>query len=353
MTIYGWDASNYDWTRGPMDLAAARAAGIDWFTHKATEGVSVVHEQFGEAMRRAAAAGVPVLGGYHVVRTGPAPARQADHLLATADRLWPAWRRHPCWFWQVDLEKWPYDPVSAAAGIAFGNALAARTDRRIVVYASRGQYGSTLAGCPYELWNAAYGRNEAGPFRDLYPGDSSARWSPYSGRTPVFLQYTSNAVIGRQHICDANAYRGTVEQLKAFIGGGPVRPDAAPQPKRRPPMLMLGRTKTNTFVWVSDGFKRRPVNGAAEMNALLAMGVPWYPWVESEADLFAVLGPAGPDAAPQPVFTDAQAAALGDRLVAHLDAGGIVTPAALRQIVDEELDEAFRGGADADTPAGG
>ena len=29
MVIYGWDASNFDWDRGPMDLDAARADGIE------------------------------------------------------------------------------------------------------------------------------------------------------------------------------------------------------------------------------------------------------------------------------------------------------------------------------------
>ena len=32
MTVFGWDASDYDWGRGPMNLAAARTDGIDFFT---------------------------------------------------------------------------------------------------------------------------------------------------------------------------------------------------------------------------------------------------------------------------------------------------------------------------------
>lgn len=219
MPVYGWDCSNFDWSRGPMDFAAAAAAGIQFVTHKAAEGASTVHDKFGEAMRRANAAGIPILGAYHVVRTGPTTASQVSHLLATCDRLWPAWRTHPYFLFQVDLEKWPYDAVPAVKGIDFGKALAAKVPNRIVMYASKGQYGNELAGCPFELWNASYGSNLKVPFAAGYPGDSSSRWAAYSGKVPVFLQYGSNTIIGRQSTCDANAYRGSLTQLKTFIGG--------------------------------------------------------------------------------------------------------------------------------------
>jgi hypothetical protein len=43
MTIFGWDASDFDWPRGPMNLNAAASDGITFFTHKATEGTGTVH----------------------------------------------------------------------------------------------------------------------------------------------------------------------------------------------------------------------------------------------------------------------------------------------------------------------
>lgn len=220
-TLYGWDASDFDWPRGSMDLAAARAAGISFFTHKATEGTSVRHVHYGEALRRARAAAMPFTGAYHVVRSGPTSADQVSYLLAYADEATPWWRDYPGWFWQVDLEKWPYDAVPAWKGEEFADILAARTGRAVLMYASKGQYGDSLAGTCHPLWNANYGSNASGTFQALYAargGDTGAGWASYSGRTPVIWQYGSQAIIGTQHTCDANAFRGTIADFARLIG---------------------------------------------------------------------------------------------------------------------------------------
>jgi glycosyl hydrolase family 25 len=216
MTIFGWDASDFDWSRGPMDLGAARAAGIDFFTHKATEGTSTRHVHYGEALRRARVAGIPFLGAYHVVRSGPSITAQVDYLLAYAGEATPWWRDHPGWFWQCDLEHWTYDTVAPSAGVAFCETLAQHTGRAVLLYAPRWAYGDSIGGRA-PLWASAYVTG-SGSFRELYPGDSSSRWDPYSGRTPVILQYTSSATIGRQPMCDANAFRGTTSDFARLIG---------------------------------------------------------------------------------------------------------------------------------------
>jgi GH25 family lysozyme M1 (1,4-beta-N-acetylmuramidase) len=222
MTIFGWDASDFDWGRGPMDVAAAAAAGISWFTHKATERTDITHAHYGEAMRRARDAGIPILGAYHVVRSPRNAAAEVDFCLNYVTAQTPWWRDHPGWFWQVDLETWPYDPVPAGEGEDFADVIEARTGRRAVIYASKGQYGDQLAGTSHELWNANYGTDAAGDFRTVYAGrggDAGAGWVRYSGRMPIFWQYSSRATIGRQPTCDANAYRGSLDQLRALITG--------------------------------------------------------------------------------------------------------------------------------------
>jgi hypothetical protein len=88
MTIFGWDASDFDWDRGPMDLGAARAAGIDFFTHKATEGTEIRHRHYGETLERARAAGVPFLGAY----TSCGRRRRSRHRWTSA-RVTPTRRR--------------------------------------------------------------------------------------------------------------------------------------------------------------------------------------------------------------------------------------------------------------------
>jgi GH25 family lysozyme M1 (1,4-beta-N-acetylmuramidase) len=204
-----------------MDLVAARAAGIDFFTHKATEGSSVRHIHYGEALSRARNAGVPFLGAYHVVRSSPSIASQVDYLLAYADQATPWWRTFPGWFWQCDLELWPYDPVSAQRGVDFSNALATRTGKAVLLYASRGQYGDQLRGADHPLWNANYGTNDAQGFKALYAargGDTGTGWTAYSGVAPRIWQYGSRAIIGRQSTCDANAFRGTLADFQHMIG---------------------------------------------------------------------------------------------------------------------------------------
>lgn len=251
MTIFGWDASDYDAGRGPMDLAAAARDGISWFTHKATEATNVRHENLGTMLNRARAAGIPVLGAYHVVRSSPSVAAQVSYFFAYLDEAVPWWRTWPGFLLQVDLEKWPYDPVStpeaperpgmpmfmdakrALQAGGTGSSFAAELRRRapasafVVVYASKGQYGDTLAGLGSPLWNARYPSGSAGRYRSLYPGDDGSGWQTYSGQMPIFWQYTSSATIGSQTGCDANAYRGTLTQLQRLIGATTPEVDVA------------------------------------------------------------------------------------------------------------------------------
>jgi len=206
-----------------MDLSAAARDGIQFFTHKATEATSTRHTHYGEAMRRARDAGIPVLGAYHVVRSSPSASAQVDYYLSYLDSQTPWWRSFPGWFIQVDLEKWSYDNVPAGIGEAFADIVEQRTGRKAVIYASRGQYGDQLSGTSHELWNANYGSDPIGPYLACYAtrgGDTGPGWAGYSGRIPVFWQYGSRTSIGVQSTCDANAFRGTLDQLRALINGG-------------------------------------------------------------------------------------------------------------------------------------
>lgn len=57
----------------------------------------------------------------------------------------------------------------------------------------------------------------------LYPGDDNSRWAPFGGKAPDILQFTSQAQVAGK-ILDANAFRGTVDDLKALLRGGPTVP---------------------------------------------------------------------------------------------------------------------------------
>jgi hypothetical protein len=224
MTVFGWDASDFDWSRGPVDLTAAARDGIQFFTHKATEGTSVRHARFGEAMRRAKTAGIEFRGAYVVVRTpgnnghGSVHA-QADYFLSYLDQQVPGWRTDPGFFLQVDLEHWPYDKVEPQHGVQACQLLRAATGKWVVLYAPKWSFGDSIPGDD-PLWASNYGANRAVAYRQTYPGDSATGWAAYSRRTPVILQFGSNTRIGSQPTCDANAFRGTLDQFRALITGG-------------------------------------------------------------------------------------------------------------------------------------
>lgn len=223
MTIFGWDASHYDWDRGPMDLQAARDDGIVFFSHKSSEGTSMRDGDFGAAMSRAVEAGIPYIGAYHVVRSSPSPQSQVDYFFDTLDSRFAGWRDHPGFFVQCDLERWEYDNVPADKGEQWADLVESQAPRPLVclMYASKGQYGNELAGTSHPLWNANYGSNNTGHYLGLYAdrgADAGPGWSTYSGKMPELWQYGSRATIGGQHTCDANAFRGTEAEFAALIG---------------------------------------------------------------------------------------------------------------------------------------
>src|SRR5262245_16927127 len=204
-----------------MDLAAAARAGISFFTHKYTEGVTTRHHP-AAAMNAAKAAGIPFLAGYVVPRTPDKSgtrtvAKQADYLLAYADAQTPWWRTFPGWFWQVDTEQWSYDKVDAGVGAAMCAELRRRTGKATIHYAPRWAYGDGVPGDD-PLWASSY-VSGSGDFKTLAAKVTASRWTSYSGRTPAILQYTSSATLGRQPTCDANLFRGNLDDFARLIGG--------------------------------------------------------------------------------------------------------------------------------------
>ncbi len=224
MTVFGIDTSHFD---GTISLATARkmvSEGIQFATAKISEGTGYDDPLDGTNLRNFRDAGIKVIGGYHVVRTSGTVKAQVDYHLELLDRDEPWWRDFPGFFHQVDLELWGYDNVSAARGMDYGKALEDASQKIVVMYASKGQYGNQLtAWKPRPLWNANYPVQANVGFKELYAkcgGDNGAGWVEYSNQMPAIWQYGSTATIGGMTTCDANAYRGTFDQLYALITGG-------------------------------------------------------------------------------------------------------------------------------------
>lgn len=247
MTVFGRDASNFD--------GSISYAGLGYFTHKATEGTTVVHNRFAERLNGARAAGVVGLGSYHVLRTpgnggNGTLTSQLTYWLTYLDQHTPWWRTYPCWMMQIDAEKWPYDKVSAETVEAFA-ALLVRSGvpGYKVTYASRGQYGDSLAGIGTDLWNADYRGSNGGS----YPGDNWIRagnqiagWAPYSGKTPAFLQYSSTPY-------DHDAFRGSLDEFRALLSGASTQEDDDMTPAQAAQLDEMYRlVKWNIHPWLAD-----------------------------------------------------------------------------------------------------
>jgi hypothetical protein len=224
MTTFGWDASNYD------DAPTVRD-GIDFYTHKAGEGHHTYYDrEYGASLNNAKNLGIPILGAYFVNHPGSV-ADQVDWFVQILDQDTPWWRKHECFILQIDAEKFDYMPSAPTKDEiqAFGDRLVSVhgvDPRRVIAYAPQWLYGNTLTGLTYRLWASAYGGNPVGHYLAVYPGDADVkRWQSYSGQSPLILQYGSNTTIGNQTTCDANAFRGTLQQLMETLGSGSPEPE--------------------------------------------------------------------------------------------------------------------------------
>jgi GH25 family lysozyme M1 (1,4-beta-N-acetylmuramidase) len=219
--IFGLDFSHYDQV---PDGARVVSEGFSFMTHKAGGDKDDPElAAWWKAMKPHR--GEVLLGAYWVLYPGN-PVGRADAFLARLDSQCPGWRDGP-FILQVDCEIWNGD-TSTKPGKAdiksFCDRLKAKMPKlRPIVYASSGQYGNSLNGLGYPLWNARYPSSSAGAAATIYEhvgGDSGSGWSSYSGQVPAIWQFTSSATIAGQTTCDANAYRGTLAALTNLLAPG-------------------------------------------------------------------------------------------------------------------------------------
>lgn len=237
-TLFAWDLSDFDWSRGarPSHVVTAASEGVRILTHKATEHAPdqvYKHTHMGEMLAAGRDAGIPFLAPYVVVRTGVPIAAQAITAIEYVKAQAPWWFEFTGRFWQVDLEKWSYDAVEPGLGESLCAELEDRTGIRALLYASKGQYGDGLPGTR-PLWNANYNFSGAArPFKQQWVDVVAAGapgWETYSGRSPVLYQFASDAVIGGIGPSDASAFRGTEADFAVLIPVTPVVVDPPPEP---------------------------------------------------------------------------------------------------------------------------
>jgi lysozyme len=186
-----------------------KANGYQFVAAKCTEGQATVDAQYANYRAQAAGNGL-LFAAYHFLRSDSSASAQAFNLTShIGDKNIPV---------MIDCEASVGSQPDLAKCVAFRDELQQRGVRVSLLYLPHSwwqQIGSPSLAT-WTVVNANYGVNPAGTGTDLYPGDGSARWDAYGGRTPALLQFGSKCRIdGYPGDLDVDAWRGTLDELKA------------------------------------------------------------------------------------------------------------------------------------------
>jgi hypothetical protein len=207
MVTFGLDISHHQGTS--LDLAQCRREGVEFIFLKATEGSSFVDSAFAGNLNKARAAGL-LVAAYHYVRSNATAAAQVANVARVVPR---------------DVPVIP-DVEANSGGVAlvrdFVTRLQAAGYHVPLTYLPRWywqQIGSpSLAGLP-SLWSSRYPDNVVGSLADELADVPATYWNGYGGLGVTVLQFSSSARVAGHAPLDANAYRGTRNELAALLGG--------------------------------------------------------------------------------------------------------------------------------------
>lgn len=236
MTLFGVDVAVYqsrpDWKR-------VYAAGIRFGFSKVTEGRTYTNATWAHNRAAMAALGPGFLPGAYLFLDPVDGAAQADRFAAVAGKL-------DGFAIAVDLERAPGgNPTAAQARACVARLRHHYPGRPIGGYAPRWYTGPANLEFFDYLWASHYVTGTGSP-TGLYSKVPASWWGAYGGMPPVILQFTSSATVpGISGRCDANAYRGTLDQLKELTLGEDDMALSADDKKWLTEMLYKG-------VWTPD-----------------------------------------------------------------------------------------------------
>lgn len=224
MTCYGVDVSYY---QGSINWSSVRSAGISFATIKATAGSRSLSMDSGPYFRsqfpRLKSSGIPLIGGYHWLK--------ASHVVSVADQVdyfldqWSAVGGYQGHIVQLDWEDTGARP-SWSTGLAWLAEWRRRANNYpVIVYIPDWYYAGipgrrSLTELKAPIWSSEY-VSSSGSLKSIYPGNSANQWHSYGGVSPTILQYSERSrVSGVSGDCDANAYKGTITQLRSLLTTG-------------------------------------------------------------------------------------------------------------------------------------
>ena len=207
---FGLDISHYQ--NAALSLANARAEGCEFVFLKATEGATFTDSAFAANLAEARAAGM-LVAAYVFQRSDSSAQAHVDRVTQVVPK---------------DVPVIP-DVESGSGSVALTRELVDRLRaagyRVPLLYLPRWywqQLGSpSLAGLP-PLWSSRYPDTAVGTLPQQWSKVPAGYWDGYGGLDVAVLQFTSSASIAGYSPLDADAFRGTRDELAALLGGAPV-----------------------------------------------------------------------------------------------------------------------------------
>jgi hypothetical protein len=203
---FGLDISHYQ--NASLSLAQARAEGCEFVFLKATEGATYTDSTFGANLAEARAAGM-LVAAYVYQRSSASAQAHVDCIAQVVPK---------------DVPVIP-DVETDSGGVALTRELIDRLRgagyRVPLLYLPRWHWeelGSlSLAGLP-PLWSSRYPDTAVGYLPEQWAKVPAAYWDGYGGLDVAVLQFTSSASIAGYSPLDADAFRGTRDELAAVLG---------------------------------------------------------------------------------------------------------------------------------------
>lgn len=211
--VFGIDVSKY---QDGYSLVAAKAAGAE-FVIIATGDGDISDTVYQSHYDDAVAAGM-VISAYHFLRAereGSTISQQVQaSLRAMGDKKAPMW---------LDCET---PGGMALHEIQLAKQLFEQNGVRVLgVYCTANWWENMPGGEPDTaplgaVWVANYGQDNAAPLHSLYNQVNHSVWDyPVGNQKPLLWQFGQRGIVAGK-LVDVNAYRGRIEQLQEWWGGG-------------------------------------------------------------------------------------------------------------------------------------
>lgn len=247
MTLFGVDVSEF---QSGMSLRKAAAEGISFAIVRTTDGTHR-DRTYRSHVEDAKAAGLQ-LAAYHYLRNPSEGRTLAQQVAASVEVMGE--HRLPLW---LDCE--------TQAGLTGDIIRQAKAEfekagiRVLGIYSYVPYWEGMRGGEPKthdlgKVWVAAHGADQAGPPAQIYRGDDSRQWAyPLGGQKPSLWQFGSKAQVAGYSV-DVNAFRGSVDDLKAlFAGASTPASEAAETPSDYQKVLDYPRDQVRQDTYYNCG----------------------------------------------------------------------------------------------------